>query len=237
MSHIKLQIEENARLKKRIEQLERQVKRYVAPHSRETPKVNPKRPGRLAGQGVFSFEHASAPETVTRIIGALPTNICPSCQMPLDRAAYKTDLVFITELPRFTPEITQYNAPVTTCPKCGKDVRGEHPDVCRSQRGATAHRLSPRLLAATQYLHLSVGLPERKVSDVLQELCGVKVTQSAVSQATKRTTAAGTPMAAAYQQIKDAVQAAPVVHQDGTGWRINQEFPDFKEYRAGQERY
>ena len=93
--------------------------------------------------------------------------------------------------------------------------------LCRSQRGATAHRLGPRLLTATQYLHHGAGLPERKVPDVLRELCGVKVTQSAVSQASKRTTAAGTPMAAAYRQIKDAVQTAPVVHQDDTGWRIN----------------
>jgi transposase len=77
------------------------------------------------------------------------------------------------------------------------------------------------LLAATQYLHHGVGLTERKVPDVLHQLCGVKITQSAVSQASKRTTAAGTPMAEAYGKIKDAVQTASVVHQDDTGWRIN----------------
>ena len=197
-AQIKLLIEENARLKKRIEQLERQVKRYVAPHSRETPKTDPKPPGRRAGQGTFSFKHAPARETVTRISDVEPANICPSCQTPLDRAAYKTDLAFITELPRITPEITQDNVPVTTCPTCGKDVRGEHPEVCPTQRSATAHQLGPPLLAAMQYLHHGVGLPERKVPNVLHELCGVKVTQSAVNQASKRTTAAGTPMAEAY---------------------------------------
>ncbi|ULH18186.1 transposase (plasmid) [Deinococcus sp. KNUC1210] len=77
------------------------------------------------------------------------------------------------------------------------------------------------MLADTQYLHHGVGLPERKVPDVLHHLCGVKITQSAFNQASKRTTAAGTPMAAAYTQIKDAVQASPVIHQDDTGWRIN----------------
>ena len=220
-AQIKLLIEENARLKKRIEQLERQVKRYVAPHSREQPKVDPKPPGRRAGQGTFTFKHAPARDTVTRIINVEPANICPSCQTPLDRAAYKTDLAFITELPRVQPEITQYNVPVTLCPSCGKDVRGEHPDLCQNQRGATAHRLGPRLIAAGQYLHHGLGLPERKVPDVLHSLCGVAVTQSALNQATTRTTAAGTPMATAYQEIKTAVQAAPVVHQDDTGWRIN----------------
>ncbi len=217
----KLLIEENARLKKRIEQLERQVKRYVAPHSRETPKADPKPPGRRAGQGTFSFKHAPARDTVTRIIDVEPANICPSCQTPLDGAAYKTDLAWITELPRVQPEITQYNVPVTTCPRCGKDVRGEHPDLCPTQRGVTAHRLGKRLIAAAQYLHHGLGLPERKVPEALHALCGVEVTQSALNQATTRTTAAGTPMATAYQQIKTAVQSSPVVHQDDTGWRIH----------------
>ncbi|MGY2896490.1 IS66 family transposase [Deinococcus sp. UYEF24] len=221
IAQVKLLTEENARQKKHIEQLERQVKRYVAPHSRETPKADPKPPGRRAGQGTFSFKQAPARDTVTRIIDVEPANICPSCQTPLNVAAYKTDLAWITELPRVQPEITQYNVPVTRCPKCGKAVRGSHPDLCPTQRGATAHQLGPRLLAATQYLHHGLGLPERKVPDVLHELCGVKITQSAVNQATKRTTAAGTPMAEAYQGIKNAVQAAPVVHQDDTGWRIN----------------
>ena len=111
-AQIKLLIEENARLKKRIEQLERQVKRYVAPHSRETPKADPKPPGRIAGQGTFSFKAAPARDTVTRVIDVEPANICPSCQTPLDGAAYKTDLAWITELPRTQPEITQYNVPV-----------------------------------------------------------------------------------------------------------------------------
>jgi hypothetical protein len=220
-AQIKLLIEENARQKKRIEQLERQVKRYVAPHSREQPKADPKPPGRTAGQGTFTFKHAPAHDTVTRVIDVEPANICPSCQTPLDQAAYKTDLAFITELPRVQPEITQYNVPVTLCPTCGKDVRGEHPDLCRNQRGATAHRLGPRLIAAAQYLHHGLGLPERKVPEVLHSLCRVEVTQSALNQATTRTTAAGTPMATAYQGIKAAVQSAPMVHQDDTGWRIH----------------
>ena len=57
------------------------------------------------------------------------------------------------------------------------------------------------MLAAPQYLHLGVGLPERRVPDVLPELCGVKVTQSVINQASKRAMVGGTPIAAAYQQI------------------------------------
>ena len=76
-AQITLLIEENARQKKRIEQLERQVKRYVAPHSREQPKVDPKPPGRRAGQGTFSFKHAPARDSVTRLIDVpeLPAHV------------------------------------------------------------------------------------------------------------------------------------------------------------------
>ncbi|GGR09938.1 IS66 family transposase [Deinococcus ruber] len=220
-AQIKLLIEENARQKQRIEQLERQVKRYVAPHSRETPKADPKPPGRRAGQGIFTFKHAPARDTVTRIIDVEPANICPACQTPLDGAAYKTNLAWITELPRVQPEITQYNVPLTRCSACGKDVRGEHPDLCPSQRGATSHRLGKRLIAVAQYLHHRLGLPERKVPEALHALCGVDVTQSALNQATTRTTASGTLIATAYQEIKTAIQSAPIVHQDDTGWRIH----------------
>ncbi|UBV42715.1 septum formation initiator family protein [Deinococcus taeanensis] len=144
-AQIKQLIKENARLKKRLEQLEQQVKRYVAPHSREAPQADPQPPGRRAGQGTFTFKHAPAHDCVTCVIDVEPANTCVFCHPPLDRAAYKTDLAWITELPPGVPEITQYTVPMTRCPTCGKDVRGEHPDLCRTQWGATAHRLGPRL--------------------------------------------------------------------------------------------
>ncbi|WP_407542775.1 hypothetical protein Q0M94_21920 (plasmid) [Deinococcus radiomollis] len=51
-------------------------------------------------------------DTVTRIIDVEPANTCVFCQTPLDGTAYKSDLAWITELPRVQPEITQYNVPV-----------------------------------------------------------------------------------------------------------------------------
>jgi len=47
------------------------------------------------------------------------------------------------------------------------------------------------------------------------------VTQSAISQAKLRSTALGTPLRAAYDDIRTEVQQSAVVHQDDTGWRIN----------------
>ena len=53
-------IAENARLRKRIEELERQQRTYVAPHSRGTRKSAPKSPGRRAGEGPFTYKRPPA---------------------------------------------------------------------------------------------------------------------------------------------------------------------------------
>ena len=59
-------IAENARLQKRIEELERQQRKYVAPHSRGTRKAAPKSPGRPAGEGSFTDKRPPAPEQSRR---------------------------------------------------------------------------------------------------------------------------------------------------------------------------
>ncbi len=73
-------------------------------------------------------------------------------------------------------------------------------------------------MAAAHTLHYGVGIPVRKVPLVLRELTGVSVTQSAVTQDALRR-AAG-PLKVAYEELREAVREAPVVHTDDTGWRI-----------------
>jgi transposase len=104
---------------------------------------------------------------------------------------------------------------------CGNRVRGQHPDLAPDQYGATAHRLGPRILAAAHTLHYGVGLPVRKVPAVLAALTGVQLTQGALTEDSLRRAegAVGT----AYQQLRTAVPAAPIVHTDETGWRVGGE--------------
>ena len=140
-------------------------------------------------------------------------NICPKCQTPLLLESYRMDKAFITELPKIKPQITQYNVPVVSCPNCGKEVRGEHPDLCLNQRGATSHQLGPRLHAGIQYIQHNLNLSGRKAQDALENLLGIEVTQSAISQAKLRSTALGTPLRAAYDDIRTEIQQSAVVHQ------------------------
>ena len=72
-------IAENAWLQKRIEELERQQRKYVAPHSRGTRKAAPKSPGRHAGEGPFTYKRPPAPEQEDTVVDIPVPNICQTC--------------------------------------------------------------------------------------------------------------------------------------------------------------
>ena len=180
--HVEQLQAENTRLKKRIEELERKKNKYVAPHSREQPNVDPKPAGRRAGEGNFNFKSAPAVETITRRVEVAAPNRCPYCDS-VEPLIFKTSVkAYITDLPAVPqPEISVYSVPVMECPACERSVRASHPDLAENQGGATAHRLGARLHAVTQVLRYEYGLPERKIPGVLELLTGAKITQSAIN--------------------------------------------------------
>ncbi|WP_407543281.1 hypothetical protein Q0M94_25905 (plasmid) [Deinococcus radiomollis] len=155
---------ENERLKKRIDELERKSKKYVAPYSREESKVDPQPPGRHAGQGRFVSKQRPTREQVTRVVDVKLQNRC-ACGGEL--RPFKTDFAFITALPAAPPQVTEYHLEVGRCEVCGRDVRASHPEVAADQRGASAHRLSAEVYCLAHSLHYDLGIPVRKVPEVL----------------------------------------------------------------------
>lgn len=73
-------------------------------------------------------------------------------------------------------------------------------------------------MAHAHVLHYGIGVPLRRVLVILQQLLGVKVTQSALTQDALRR--AEGSVGAAYEQLRAAVPAAVAVHTDDTGWRV-----------------
>jgi transposase len=80
------------------------------------------------------------------------------------------------------PRVTQYQVWVCCCLRCGRRVRGEHPDLVPDQYGATAYRLGPRAMATAHALHYQVGIPVRKTPLLLNLLTGMELTQGAITQ-------------------------------------------------------
>lgn len=213
---------ENVRLRAEIEILKQRPPQSGAPFSKNNRKDKPKRPGRKPGQGVFKRRAAPAPTSYSAPPEDVPVTetACPACGGEL--GAVTEEIVTQTELPELPqPVVKAYRVKTRCCQQCQRKVRGQHPEVAAAQTGATAHRIGPRAQAAMALLHYGCGLPVRKVPQVLQQLTGLAVTQSAVTQAALRAGTHDGPIEQTYQQIRQQIPHEPVVHTDDTGWREN----------------
>ena len=209
---------DNQALRAEIEALKRAACRQAAPFSRGAPKRDPKRPGRKPGQGMFRRREAPAPEQLSEPPVDVPLEQpgCPACggQLAFDRVEEAS----VTDLPEvLRPRVRLFRVAVHRCTGCGGTARGRHPELAADQRGATAHRLGPRLLAAAHQLHYGLGIPARKLPAVLGMLCGARLTQAAITRDALRKSAG--PVGAAYRNLCDSIAGSPYVHTDDTGWR------------------
>ncbi|KQR03672.1 transposase [Deinococcus sp. Leaf326] len=211
-----------ARLKKRIEELERRERKYAAPFSREKRTTDPNLPGRRPGEGTFAHKSPPMTEQITGTVEVDTPNTCPRCGCMGPLIFTRQDKVWVTELvPQNAMQVTEYHVPVMACPQCHHAVRGDHPAVNSDQVGATAHRLGPVLHATLQTLHHELGLPVRRIGRVMDLLGGLQITQSAITQAAQRLAADGSPLAIHVDALQAQIQQAPFVHHDDTGWRIS----------------
>jgi hypothetical protein len=217
----------NQELRSEVERLGREKKRQATPFSKGTRAKGPKRPGRKPGKGTFSFRQAPRPEEITEPPVNVPVTLesCPGCGGAL--AEKRVDFAYVTELsPRPRPRVTQYRVWVSRCTGCGRQVRGDHPDLSPNQQGATASRVGKRAMAAAHALHYQVGIPVRKVPLVLGLLTGVELTQGAISQslpsACRRDALrrAKGSVGQKYQDLRGSIRDAPVVYTDDTGWKV-----------------
>jgi hypothetical protein len=131
----------------------------------------------------------------------------------------RQEIVSTTDIPAaLLPEVRLYVVEARQCLKCGKSVRGRHPDVTPGQQGATAHRVGPRVKALAHILHYVHGVPVRKTAEIVEQLTGVRMTQSAITQDAARQTEG--PVGERYDELREAVKEQAVIHTDDTGWRV-----------------
>ena len=187
-----------------IKRLKRGGRRQATPFSKGTRKPDPQRPGRKPGEGPARFRAAPAPEQVSEPPVAVPVTVpaCPSCGGELEVAGAGT--VWVTDVPpQPQPATHACQVALCQCRACGRQVRGEHPEIAPYQRRATAHRLGPRGLALAHLLHYGLGLPVRRVPGVLKLLTGLPVTQGAITQDALRR--AGGKVGEAYRALREGV--------------------------------
>ena len=205
-------------LEKRVEELERKNARSAAPFSKNKRKMDPQRPGRKMGQGIFvnraAPEESEMPQTEWV---ELEAEMC-GCGGALEDMG--VDLVSVTDIPRQPKvEINGYFMRIKACKRCGKKHRAAHPAIAPDQYGATAHRIGDRLMSLGHCLHYEDGIPQRKVVGVLKKLAGVEITQGMLSQGSTKQGCDVGNVKMASESIRGAIASSERVNTDDTGWR------------------
>jgi hypothetical protein len=210
----------NAKLKAELEQLKRDKARAAAPFSKNKRKKNPKRPGRKPGQGIF--RHRTAPSEAD--YSGPPVEVpveeiaCPKCGGEWGEET--EEIVTVTEIPpQPKPEVKAYRIKSRACGNCFHKVRGRHLEVAPDQCGATAHRLGARAQALIQILRHKDDLTVCKLPGGLETTTELRVTKSAVTQATLRQGTGDGAVAQEYQRLRQAAPSQETINSDDTGWR------------------
>ena len=169
-----------AMLQARLDELTCAGKRQAPPFSKGTRKAKPKTLGRKPGEGLFRRRMAPPLEALAEASVPVTEPACPGCCG--DLAFDRVEDASITDLPPVPrPQVRLFEVDVHCCFACGDTARSHHPDLAADQHGAPAHRFGPRLMAAAHNLRYRLGVPVRKLPEVLQLLTGVTITQGAIT--------------------------------------------------------
>ena len=232
-------IEENRRLRARVEELEGMVralqeevqvltaaleearragKRQAAPFRKPQRIEKPKKPGRKPGEQYGQHARRIAPENAPideQHDAPLPAE-CPKCgsrRLEEDEAVseqFQTEIVCRTLRRRFVIHRGH-------CRDCGAALSGRHPLQTSMATGAAGEQLGAKAHALMGVLNKRLGLSHGKISWMFEKVFGLKIDRSTSARSGVRT---ARRCAGAYQQIRSDVRAAEEVTPDETGWRV-----------------
>lgn len=176
------------------------------PKSLRTPGQNPT--GGQKGHEGYTLKKAERPD---HIVIHTPPTICDECgSLLLEATVAETRQVF--DLPPTHYEVTEHRVLEARC-ACGKRHRGAFPE------GVNAPvQYGPRLKAAAVHLTQHHMLPAQRTADLMGDLGGLPLSDATVLAAVA---AARERLEPTVTAIGQAIVAAPIVHADETGLRVD----------------
>jgi transposase len=207
---------EKQRLLQLLEAERRAGKRQAAPFSKGLHKNKPKKSGRKPGDDYGNKGHRPPPpsEKIDEVHEAPLPDACPDCGGPLEETDVQQQ--YQVEIPR-KPIHRQFNVHIGWCDCCQQRLQGRHSLQTSDGLGAAASQLGPDAQAAVIELNKNAGLSQGKVSTVLWNLFGIKLTRGGVAHVILR---AGRRCQPIYDAICRSVRRSAWVVPDETGWRV-----------------
>jgi transposase len=217
--YIKHLEEENARLKTRIEELERLLgmnsKNSSKPPSSDPPGISavfPKRRrkkrGAKNGHQPY-FRELFPPEKVTHRIELNP-QICPCGGTDFERTNEEPLQHQIVDIPPIEPQVTEYVQYIFRCKDCGELIYQPLPDEVKHKY------FGPGILALVAVLTGMLNTSKRKALAMINEVFSVPMSLGGLSNCEAQLADA---LEHPYNETIEHVRKQDVVHADETGWR------------------
>lgn len=204
-----------SQLGKLLDEARRAGKRQAAPFSKGDPKPEPATPGRKSGKAYGKRAARPVPDVADRELEAVLPSCCPDCGGVVIGDGVRDQ--WVSEVPKCEPVVTRFRVHVGHCTGCERRLQGRHPEQSSDALGAAGVQLGPRVKAFAQFLHYQLGLSFERCADTLARLFGFHASRAALCRAGEVTALALAPTHAA---IEKAVNDAPAVTADETGWRV-----------------
>jgi transposase len=151
------------------------------------------------------------PKRIDQVVNVPAPKDCPDCHHPKLQAReelhehIQEDIVL---QPRTI--VTCFRHQQAYCPTCDKNVwlpgAGEMPGAY----------IGPAAKATATYLRYQLNVPDRKISQFFSDFFGLKFVPASAYGFERQAVRRGLPL---YEDLRQKIQALPVVHADETSWR------------------
>jgi transposase len=218
-AYIKQLEEENASLKRRIEELERLLgmnsKNSSKPPSSDPPGISavlPKRRrkkrGAKNGHQPY-FTELLPPEKVTQRIELNP-QACPCGGTNLEKTNEEPLRHQIVDIPPIEPQVTEYIQHIFRCKDCGELIYQPLPDEVKRKH------FGPGILALVAVLTGMLNTSKRKALAMINEVFSVPMSLGGLSNCEAQLADA---LQQPYNETIEHIRQQDVAHADETGWQ------------------
>ncbi|MCC0177530.1 IS66 family transposase [Waterburya agarophytonicola K14] len=216
---------ENQALRERIAELERRLglnsDNSSKPPSSDGLKKKPKRTQSLRSKSKKSSggqkgHHGETLKQVLepdRIVNHSAPSTCCECGCSLSKSTIISSIKRqVFDIPKPSIEVTEHRVEIKQCPRCHSQVEGKFPPLVKApvQYGGG-------LKATCAYLQHQHFIPQKRLSEIFQDLFGCPISEGTIVNHSKSLASAIIPLT---EELGARVREAPVKHLDETGLRI-----------------